>query len=204
MLPAGLAGWLLVSAPPALAAHQRPGPVVEFHGSGPVPLACTSTPNRVLVQVARGQWLNVVNRTGVRATVVVANHRLPVADGQGRSLRLHPRQYQVSMVPNCLVRPSDAHAATVDVTDDPPGSPTASTGTGPQGSRSAVAVDPAAQPDGLLEEQAYTPAASPELPSISLLGVIAAICVFGVTVSIIRAILAQRAARAVAKHRLRT
>lgn len=204
VLLAGVAGWLLASASLALAGPEKPGPVVQFNSNGPAPLACTSTPDRVSVQVARGEWLNVVNRTGVHASVVVADHRLPVADGQGRSLRLHPGQYQVSMVPSCLVRPGDARATTVDVTGDRPSSPIASPGADRSGSRSAYEVDPVAQPDGLLEDQAYEPPSATEMPSFHLLGVIATICVFGVTASIIRAILAQRAARAVARHRLRT
>lgn len=209
----GLAGWLLAAAPLAfattplaLAAQQKPGPIVHFHGDGPVPLVCTSTPDRSSVQVDRGQWLNVVNQTGVAATVIVGDHRLPVPDGRGRSLKLRPGHYLVMMQPRCLVGTGGGRPVAVEVTNDP--STNADPSTGPSraadqpGSPDTVVTEPVrAEPSELLEADLYSPPGTGQLPKVSILGLIAAICVFGVTASIIRAILAQRATTAVARHR---
>jgi hypothetical protein len=209
-LSVGLASWLLLAAPLAFAAQQRPGPVVHFRGTGAVPLVCTSIPDRTAVEVGPGQWLNVVNQTGVNATVVAGHYRLPVGDGRGRSLRLRPGDYVVTMRPSCLVSPGDAHPVAVHVTTDalatadPSADPGRTPGS-PEEVTEPAGSDLAGKPPGeLLESEIYDPPPTDRLPSISLLGVIAAICVFGVTASIIRAIVAQSAVKAVARHRLKT
>jgi hypothetical protein len=201
-LAAGAGLWLLAMAPLALAAAQKPGPVVEFRGAGPASVTCTSTPDRGSVEVGRGQWLNVVNRTGIAATVIVGQHQLPVLDGRGRSLRLRPGQYAVTMRPACLAGPGQTQPVRVEVLPDPTAEPSGPTrSVDPTRSPGTVLTGlPGASPDELLEADFYNPPTNDQLPSLSILAVIATICVFGVTASIIRAILAQRAAKVVARH----
>jgi len=209
--PAAHAG---LSAPKA-----KPGPTVTFVGTGPAPLVCTSEPEPRSLTIPWNSWLNVVNHTGAAATLWLKEKPFELADGAGRAFKfMVSGPHTLTLVPDCLVTLGDAVPAAVEVGPSPEdeSAPAAAPPPGeegpPLGAPGPLRVDPTrpsvgnsrGQPllPGLTaseeDYEAYGPFdAGPDGQGFRLLAIIAAICVFGVSVAIIRVILAQRATKSV-------
>jgi hypothetical protein len=243
---------LLAGAQPTFAADGQV--TITFSGTGPEPLVCTSYPEPASVSIKVGTAVAVENRTGVSAEVDIGTaDPVPLADGEGLTLKLKKGTHELRLVPSCLV--VQAGAATVNVADgsderepgtnpaaeepDPTRAPPATTpatdgrasttsgaaptttapvggpasgggasgsGSGTGADRPVVAAAPEAVPadapaleGGPVLEQVGPyplPRRDNDDRGKQLLGVIAAICVLGVTAGIIRAILAQQASGA--------
>jgi len=244
--------WAVVAGPISMAHAEAP--TVTFHGGSLAPAVCPAAPDQSSVNLTEGGWVNLVNRTGAKATLQVdgSSSQTIVKDG-GLSVMLPVGRHDVRLIPICPV-----HGAIVPVVIDvagvqpggraePSGSPAESPpvgsppsvgpagsgadpgrgagdgGTGPPGVvggppagsdgstggspkpdgspgsdlASSGSVAPGIDPDAAMVVVPYAVPQTEDPRGARLLAVIAAICVFGVTLAIIRAILAQRTTRMV-------
>lgn len=147
------AAVVVALAPLALLAGARPGFAADevvtiiFSGTGPEPLVCTSYPEPPSVDIKVGTAVAVENRTGVSAVVDIGTaDPVPLADGEGLTLKLKKGTYELRLLPSCLV--VQAGAATVNVAD---GSDVREPGTNP----------PAEAPDPTRAPPPNTPATDP-------------------------------------------
>jgi hypothetical protein len=224
---------------PAFAATDEP--TVEFLGSGPAPLACSSTPSVPNLTVKENSRVVLANFTGADATATIGDdRRVTVADRKAISVKLKIGSYAITMTPDCLDTYNVGTVVITVVSSEvvPPPSPSPSGPTDPGGPSSLVpgsgvgdtsSAAPSASPSpsrsssgslagGVGPSAAAVPGLAAPDPSSAdssepdirdavavppnsgadrrgdrLLALIAAICVFGVTSAIIRAIVAQRA-----------
>jgi len=138
------AAVVVALAPLALLAGARPGFAADeqvtiiFSGTGPQPLVCTSYPEPPSVHIKVGTAVAVENRTGVSAEVDIGTaDPVPLADGEGLTLKLKKGTYELRLLLSCLV--VQAGAATVNVAD---GSDLRQPGTNPP----VQALDPTRAP----------------------------------------------------------
>jgi hypothetical protein len=245
----------------ASVAHAE-APTVTFHGGPLAPALCPAAPDRSNLDIVAGAWVNVVNRTGAKATLEVdGSPSQTIAKDAGLSVMLPSGRHNLRLIPHCPVHgtmlpvvievaavqpggspaPSASPTASSPVGPLPSGGPAGSGGypdgrtgggtvpaggsgfggsgvggsgtggvgppvvSGSPGPAAAPGSDggPAGSGGPGVDSRAgivVVPYAVPETQDprgVNLLAVIATICVFGVTVAIIRAILAQRTTRMV-------
>jgi hypothetical protein len=242
LLPVG-AGALVVALAWGVSVAHAEAPTVTFRGGPLAPALCPAAPDTPDLAIDDGTWVNIVNRTGAKATLEVdgtPGQTIP-KDG-GLSVMLPPGRHDVRLIPHCAVHgtllpvvidvsmlqslPSPSASAVASPPAQPPPSgapesvryppvtvpPPSGSGPGgpgdggvsgpadgpPAGDSSGPAGGPFDQghdPDLLVVPYAVPEGEDPR--GTNLLAVIATICVSGVTVAIIRAILAQRTTRMV-------
>jgi hypothetical protein len=248
----------------AAVAHAE-APTVTFHGGPLAPALCPAAPDRSNLDIAAGTWVNVVNRTGAKATLEVdGSLSQTIAKNAGLSVMLPSGRHDLRLIPHCPAHgtmlpvvievavvqsgggpaPSPSPAASSPVGPPPSGGPAGSggypdgrtgggtvpaggsgfggtgvggSGTGGSGIGGAPVVSGSPGPPGAPGSDGgssgsggsgadravgivvvpYAVAETEDARGVNLLAVIATICVFGVTVAIIRAILAQRTTRMV-------
>ena len=107
---------LLALGPWAYAATSAPEvPTIRFTATGTVPLVCGSRPDVTTLVIKHGTRVIIANGTGVTATVDIGRRRvLTLADGSGALVRLRRGQYDLQMIPNCVVV-SETEKAVVNV-----------------------------------------------------------------------------------------
>jgi hypothetical protein len=246
----GVAAW-------AVSVASAEAPTVTFHGGPLAPALCPAAPDRPNLDIVEGTWVNVVNRTGAKATLEVdGSLSQTIAKDDGLSVMLPPGRHDLRLIPQCavhgtmlpvvievsLVQPGRSPAPSAGPPASPPaGSPPsvgpvgsggdtdAGTGggagpAGGAGGENGGGVNGAGRPvasggppgpagaptsdSGLhgsvtsgvasgagIVVVPYDVAETGDRRGARLLAVIATICVLGVTVAIIRAILAQRTTR---------
>jgi hypothetical protein len=112
-LLAGLVALVVGGASLAYAAVAEVN--VTFTGSGTPPLTCSSTPDVSGISIPHGTKVNLINRTGVRATIFVNGQEgVSLDNGMGVRVKLRVGQHRIEMRPDCLVGvPSEALVVTV-------------------------------------------------------------------------------------------
>jgi hypothetical protein len=209
----------MVSAPLwASAAEAAASTIVTFSGEPQAggAVSCASTPNVYLITVAPGATVNFADRLGVGATLWAADSHAHLNNGQMVPVTFEtgPTQIQIQMLPDCtldvgtheqMVVNVTAPAATVKPTQTALATAkpsTASTGAGgitgptPLDSDNPLAAAPS-QDTGKVSLGDPIASNEPTRGASGLLTLIATVSLVGVSAAAIRAIVAQRASRAI-------
>jgi hypothetical protein len=242
--PIGVGALLVVLAWGVSAAYAE-APTVTFEGGPLAPALCPAAPDQPNLDIDEGTWVNVVNRTGAKATLEIdGSPSQTIPKNGGLSVGLPAGRHDLRLIPQCVAHgmllPVEINVAVVQLDPTtapstspaaPPAGPPPSGGpggsggppddggggdggvTGPAGGVGDQPVGPDGEPaDGASDQDGgapdwpaagdagivVVPYAVPETEDprgARLLAVIATICVSGVTVAIIRAIIAQRTTR---------
>ena len=206
---------VLALAGPALAAPAATTITVTFFGTPSTtgPTVCPSKPDTGQLTIPPGTTVNFANELGKPATLWAGDSHKHLGDDQMVPVTFTTGStlVTVQMLPDCALDLGEHDSVTVNVTTATPSRTPGPGQSTPAGTRSGAAGGGASDDDPFITHAPATPVTAdtsgqlqiaepvPSAPAphgaSGLLTLIATVCIVGVTVAALRAIVAQRATR---------